>query len=299
MASFKSWVKAYRLRTLPLAISVILTGSFLAIQDGNYNWWIIGLSLLTTLFLQILSNLANDYGDSTKGTDNDDRVGPRRTVQSGEISRESMKRAIMVLASLSLLSGVALLYFAFGDNFQMTLFFLAIGLASIWAAVKYTVGDKAYGYSGLGDLFVFVFFGLVGVIGSYFLNTKSLEWSVLLPAAAMGMFSTGVLNLNNMRDIDNDIKSGKHTLASKLGFVEAKKYHLVLIFTGWILLLAWMMLQKEHMERLILLIALPFFVIDIFKILHTKVNADLDPYLKKLALKTLLVAILFGVSILL
>jgi len=298
MASFKSWIKAYRLRTLPLALSVILTGSFLAIQDGVYNNWVIGLSLLTTLLLQILSNLANDYGDSMKGTDNHQRIGPRRTVQSGEISREAMKKAIMLFASLSLLSGVALLYFAFGDDFKMALIFLIIGLAAIWAAVKYTVGKNAYGYSGLGDLFVFVFFGLVGVLGSYYLNTHTLNITVLLPAAAMGLFSAGVLNLNNMRDIDNDIRSGKHTLASKMGIVEAKKYHMILIFFGWILLLAWMMLQRGHQERLILLVALPFFVYDVFKVMHTKTQAGLDPYLRKLALKTLLVALLFGVAIL-
>lgn len=299
MASFKSWVKAYRLRTLPLALSVILTGSFLAMQDGVYNGWVIGFSLLTTLFLQVLSNLANDYGDSIKGTDNDDRVGPQRTVQSGEISRESMKKAIIVFASLSLLTGVALLYFSFGDNFKLSLLFLVLGLAAIWAAVKYTVGEKAYGYAGFGDLFVFIFFGLVGVAGSYFLNTHVVSADVFLPASAMGLFSAGVLNLNNMRDIDNDIRSGKHTLASRLGVAEAKKYHLILIFFGWILLLAWMMLQKDHPERLILLVALPLFLLDMYKVMKTKEKRDLDPFLRKLALKTLMVALLFGVSILL
>jgi 1,4-dihydroxy-2-naphthoate octaprenyltransferase len=299
MASFKSWIKAYRLRTLPLALSVILTGSFLAIQDGGYNWWIIGFSLLTTLFLQILSNLANDYGDALKGTDNKQRVGPQRTVQSGEISRVSMKNAIMIFASLSLLSGITLLYFSFGDDFKLSLIFLAIGLAAIWAAVKYTVGNNAYGYSGFGDLFVFIFFGLVGVTGSYFLNTHVVNAAVFLPASAMGLFSAGVLNLNKMSDIDNDVSSGKHTLASRLGIVDAKKYHLVLIFFGWILLLAWLMLQKLHPQRLILLTAFPFFIFDLFKVLHTKEKVALDPYLRKLALKTLLVAILFGVSILL
>ncbi len=298
MASFKSWMAAFRLRTLPLALSVIFTGSFLAIQDGVYNWWIIGFSILTTLLLQILSNLANDYGDALKGTDNSTRVGPLRTVQSGEIQPESMKKAIIIFASLSLLSGITLLYFSFGDNFKMSLLFLFLGLASIWAAVKYTVGKNAYGYAGFGDLFVFLFFGLIGVAGSYYLNTQSFNFAVFLPAAAMGLFSAGVLNLNNMRDIDNDIYSGKHTLASRMGIVEAKKYHMILIFFGWILLLVWMMLQKHHTERLIILVALPFFVYDVFKILHTSEKAKLDPYLKRLALQTLFVALLFGGSIL-
>ena len=296
MAAFKSWINAFRLRTLPLAMASILTGSFLAVGKGVYNGWVIAFSILTTLFLQILSNLANDYGDGVKGTDNENRIGPKRTVQSGEITHEQMKKAIIIFASLSLVSGIILLYFAFGENFVPALIFFVIGIAAIAASIKYTVGNNAYGYSGLGDLFVFIFFGLVGVGGSYFLNTHSFDWEVLLPASAIGLFSTGVLNLNNMRDIDNDRASGKRTIPTRIGFIDAKLYHLILILGGWILIISWIMTQKENWNNYIILIALPLFVVDIFKILKTTDKAKLDPQLKKLAIKTLLVSLLFGVA---
>ena len=298
MATATSWIKAFRLRTLPLAFSSILTGTFLAVGKGIYSIPVIILSLTTTLFLQILSNLANDYGDAVKGTDGSGRIGPARTVQNGEISPEQMKNAIKLFALLSLISGVALLYFAFGDNFMPAFLFFLLGMGAIVAAVKYTVGKGAYGYSGLGDIFVFIFFGLVGVVGSYYLNTKTFDWQILLPAVAMGMFSTGVLNINNMRDIENDIRSGKNTIPARIGFVDAKHYHLILILGGWILLLAWMITQKNNWSNFVILTALPLFLTDVFDILHTKNNAGLDPYLKKLALKTLLVSLLFGVALL-
>ncbi len=291
------WIKAFRLRTLPLALSSILTGSFLAIGYGKYDWKVIVFSIITTLFLQILSNLANDYGDAVKGTDNADRVGPERTVQSGEITREQMKKAIIIFASLSLISGVMLLYFAFGSDFIPALIFFALGLASIIAAIKYTVGTKAYGYAGLGDIFVFIFFGIVGVAGTFYLNTHIFDWKVLLPAAAIGMFSAGVLNLNNMRDIDNDTVSGKNTIPVRIGFVNSKMYHLILILGGWILILAWLMTRKNDWAGFIILAGLPLFLIDVFAILNTTDKVKLDPYLRKLAIKTFLVSLLFGVAL--
>ena len=297
MASAGSWIKAFRLRTLPLAFSSILTGTFLAMETGVYNNLVIAFSLLTTLFLQILSNLANDYGDAMKGTDNENRVGPQRAVQSGDITPAQMKNSIIIFASLSLLSGITLLYFAFGENFIPALIFFAIGIAAIAASIKYTVGTKAYGYAGLGDLFVFIFFGLVGVLGSYYLNTLSFDWQIILPAAAMGMFSAGVLNLNNMRDIENDKVSGKNTIPARIGLVDAKHYHLILILGGWILILVWMILQKNNWNNFVILLALPLFLMDVFKILKIQNNADFDPYLKKLAIKTLLVSLLFGVAV--
>ncbi len=293
------WIKAFRLRTLPLALSSILTGSFLAIGYGKYDWKIIVFSIITTLFLQILSNLANDYGDAVKGTDNANRVGPERTVQSGEITREQMKKAIIIFASLSLISGVTLLYFAFGSNYIPALIFFAVGLVSIIAAVKYTVGSKAYGYAGLGDMFVFIFFGIVGVMGTFYLNTHVFDWKVLLPASAIGMFSAGVLNLNNMRDIDNDTVSDKNTIPVRIGYVNSKKYHLILILGGWILILAWLMTRKNDWSQFIILAALPLFLIDVFAVLSITDKAKLDPYLRKLAIKTFLVSLLFGVALIL
>ena len=241
--SLSSWIKAFRLRTLPLALSSIIMGSGLAIYLGSYSWIVILLATLTTILLQILSNLANDYGDFQKGTDNDNRLGPERAVQSGEISARQMKTAVIVFAALSLLSGVWLLYASLKEQFMIALVFFVLGIAAIAAAVKYTVGKNAYGYSGLGDLFVFLFFGLTGVLGTYYLNTLSLTWDVFLPAISIGLLSTGMLNLNNMRDIENDIKSGKHTLASKLGLRKAKYYHAFLVIGAIVSALIFILLQ--------------------------------------------------------
>lgn len=297
--SFSSWIKASRLRTLPLALSSIFMGSFLAIHDGTYNWLIIFLAAVTTTFLQILSNLANDYGDSQKGTDNVNRLGPLRSVQSGEISPGQMKKGIWGFVFLSLISGILLLYFSFGDNFTTALFFLLLGIASIGAAIKYTVGKKAYGYAGFGDLFVFLFFGLTGVLGTYYLNTKSFDWEILLPAIAMGFLSVGVLNLNNMRDIDNDIQSGKHTLASRMGFSNAKIYHAVLIIGGLVAAGIYVVLNYHSVWNLLFILVVPLLINDLRSVWKHKEQAKLDPYLKKLALGTFLFTIVYGIGLLL
>ncbi len=296
-SGFRVWMEAFRLRTLPLALSTIFTGSFLAIADGKARWGVIALALLTTLFLQILSNLANDYGDALKGTDNAQRVGPERTVQSGRISARQMKSAIIVFAMLSFVSGVGLLYVALGDHLITALLFLALGLAAIAAAIKYTTGTHAYGYRGWGDLFVFLFFGLVAVLGTYYLNSLQFHWLLLLPASAMGLLSTGVLNLNNMRDMDNDRASGKHTVASRLGYKKARIYHVVLIVMAWLLALAYVIVNFHSGWNFLFVLSLPFFTRDLIQILRTKDKTRLDPFLKRLALSTLLFSILFGVGI--
>lgn len=297
--SFSSWIKAFRLRTLPLALSSIIMGGGLAVFKGNYSWAVILLAALTTILLQILSNLANDYGDFEKGTDNANRLGPERAVQSGEISARQMKTAVIVLAVLSLLSGVWLLYVALKAQFLEALVFFVLGIAAIAAAIKYTVGKNAYGYSGLGDLFVFLFFGLAGVLGTYYLNTLSLRWDVLLPAISIGFLSTGMLNLNNMRDIDNDIQSGKHTLASKLGLHKAKVYHSFLIVGAIASALVFVGIHFSSLWNLLfLLVAFPL-LNDLRIIWKTTNPQKLDPFLKKLALSTLLFAVLFILGLLL
>ena len=294
---FSIWVEAFRLRTLPLAVSTILTGSFLAVADGLYRGWVIGLALLTTLFLQILSNLANDYGDALKGTDNTERVGPKRTVQSGQITPRQMKSAIIVFSLLSFVSGLALLYVALGTHFAIALLFLVIGIAAIAAAIKYTTGTHAYGYKGLGDLFVFVFFGLVAVLGTYYLNVLYLRWNLLLPASAMGFLSTGVLNLNNMRDMDNDRASGKHTVASRLGYGRARFYHAVLVVMALVLAVVYVLLDFHSFWNFLFVLSFPLFLRDLVQIFNTQDHALLDPYLKRLALSTLLFSVLFGIGI--
>lgn len=297
--SSASWIKAFRLRTLPLALSSILMGSFLAIHNGNYNWTIVILAAVTTLFLQILSNLANDYGDSMKGTDNVDRLGPKRTVQSGEISPRQMKYAILLFVVLSLISGLLLLYFSFQGDFLKALIFFVIGIGAIVAAIKYTVGKSAYGYSGLGDLFVFLFFGLAGVLGTYYLNTKALDLDIILPAISLGFLSMGVLNLNNMRDTENDIKSGKHTMASRLGYNHARRYHALLITGALFCALIFVILNYSSQWNFLFLLTIPLFVKDLFSVFRQNEQAKLDPFLKKLAIATLLFTLTFGIGILL
>lgn len=299
MTKLKSWISAFRLRTLPLALSSIFMGSFLAIASDNFNSLIITLSLVTTLLLQILSNLANDYGDGMKGTDNIDRLGPKRTIQSGEISPREMRMAIIIFSLLSLITGIWLIFEAFGSDWPLALLFLIFGLASIAAAVKYTIGNKAYGYSGFGDLFVFIFFGLLAVIGTYFLNTLSLNYTILLPAIAMGLLSTGVLNLNNMRDIDNDLISGKNTLASSLGIKKAKKYHLILIFGAMFSAIMFTRFNYTSPWNMIYLLTFPLFILQLKSIMRVHDKKMLDPFLKQLALTTLLFSILFGIGLIL
>ena len=296
---FSVWIDAFRLHTLPLALSSIITGSFLALADGKYRWDVIFLAMLTTVLLQILSNLANDYGDAIKGTDNENRVGPQRAVQSGAISMEKMKNAIIVFAVLSLISGLLLLYLALGEHWLTALLFFALGLAAIAAAIKYTVGDHAYGYRGLGDLFVFIFFGLVAVFGTYYLNTLSLNFELLLPASAMGFLSSGVLNLNNMRDMDNDRASGKHTLAAALGYRQSRIYHALLIGLAFLFAFLYVILRFHSYWNFLFLLSAPLFVKDLMKIFRTSDKAELYPYLKSLAISTLVFSILFGAGLML
>lgn len=292
------WIKAFRLRTLPLALSSILMGGFVAFGDGESNWLVLLLAVLTTLLLQILSNLANDYGDFVKGTDNDQRLGPTRALQSGEIDRMSMKQVIYFFALLSFISGVLLIIGAFGSEMLLrSLLFLLIGIAAIWAAIRYTVGVKAYGYSGLGDLFVFVFFGLVAVIGSYFLITLRFEALVLLPAITLGLFSTAILNLNNLRDVKNDKASDKITLVVKYGFSNAQHYHAFLIIGGWISISAYILMKFSSFSPFLILLSLPFFIRNVVVVYKVKDEQKLDPELKYLALSISFFTLLFGLGI--
>lgn len=297
MTKITSWIKAFRLRTLPLAIASILMGSFLAIFSGSYSWTIIILAILTTLFLQILSNLANDYGDGVKGTDNNNRVGPLRAIQSGNISPGEMKVGIVVFVLLSLISGILLIVTSLGTNWDIGLLYLILGILAIAAAIKYTVGNNAYGYSGLGDIMVFLFFGPVAVMGVYYLLTGSLPIDFLLPSVSMGLLSTGVLNLNNIRDMKNDSDSGKHTMAIFLGYNNAKLYHIVLVSLALICAIAFSFIHITSYWQFIYLITYPIFIKDLISITKIKENAEFDPYLKKLAFSTLIFTLLYGMGL--
>jgi 1,4-dihydroxy-2-naphthoate polyprenyltransferase len=295
----KVWIKAFRLRTLPLALSSVALGCFVANYDGAFNLKVCVLAALTTLFLQILSNLANDYGDSKHGTDNIERVGPERAVQSGVISPKEMKRVVIIFMIMSLISGLWLIYEGTkGIPFINVAIFLLLGLGAIAAAVKYTIGDHPYGYSGFGDLFVFIFFGLTGVIGTYYLNTHTINLEILLPASAMGFLSAGVLNLNNMRDRVNDQISGKKTLVVKMGIRKAKWYHLFLLLGSVISGLSYMIINYHSPFQLLFLITLPMLWINVAVVFKNTVPEELDPYLRKLAIASLLFSLSFGIGLL-
>ena len=300
MTKYKAWIHAFRLRTLPLALSSIIIGSLLAYFDNGFSWTVTVLAVVTTLFLQILSNLANDYGDSKNGVDNSERVGPERAVQSGVISPKQMKRAVLLTSGLAFISGISLIYVGVGTaDIDLTfLVFLIIGISAILAAIKYTIGKNPYGYKGFGDLFVYVFFGLAGVLGTYFLNTHEVSYDILLPASSLGLLSTGVLNLNNMRDRVNDKKSGKNTLVVMLGQEVAQWYHFFLLTSALLAAIIFTVLHYNSPWQFLYLLSLPLFIKNMAVVFKVDDPAKLDPYLKQLAISTLLFSVLFGVSIL-
>ena len=294
----KIWLSAFRLRTLPLALSCIAMGGFLAASADAFRWDIFLLCILTTIFLQILSNLANDYGDSIHGADGLDRKGPSRAVQSGAISAHQMKVAVIVFVILCLASGISLLVVSFGWNWKAMLFFFALGLLSILAAVAYTVGKRPYGYAGLGDFSVLIFFGLVGVMGSYYLFTKELSWYQILPALSCGFFSIGVLNINNIRDIESDKKAGKFSIPVRVGRSNAILYHGFLIFAGLISAILFNIFTSHSPWQWLFLLSAPLFLKNILAV-SSKPSEQLDPYLKQMALSTLAFVLLFGAGLIL
>jgi len=291
-----AWINAFRLRTLPLAISSTIMGIISAKVFGYFNLQISIWTVVTITLLQILSNLANDYGDGIKGTDNEERLGPLRTVQSGIITPKEMKNAVIVFALLSFFSGLYLLFLSDIEFFEKIIFLL-MGLAAIAAAIYYTVGNKAYGYKGFGDLFVFIFFGIVAVSGSFFLVSGNFQWKVLLPASTLGFLSTAVLNLNNMRDIKNDLKMSKKTIAVRLGIKNTKLYHTILINLAFLCLLAFVGINHLNWYVYLSFIIYPLFLVDLIKIDKETNLQKLDPFLKKTALKTFLLVIIFGVLV--
>lgn len=300
MSKFQAWLYAFRLRTLPLAFSSIITGSSIAyVQDrSHFKWLTFGLCMLTTLLLQVLSNLANDYGDSEKGTDNDERIGPKRAVQAGLLSFEEIKRGIILCVLLCLASGIGLIYSAFGTlQLGYSSFFFVLGLAAIAAAIKYTVGKSAYGYNGLGDVFVLLFFGFVGVCGSYYLMAHRFDWTVLLPAYTIGAFACGVLNLNNMRDMTSDSRAGKITIVVRMGLQNAKRYHLGLIVTGFIAACVFVIVNAVSSIQFLFIITLILFRKHLARVMKIENPAEFDPFLKELAISTFIFSVLFAIGI--
>ena len=292
------WIKAFRLRTLPLALSSAILGSFLALAYGTFSWPVFILASLTTLFLQILSNLANDYGDFMHGVDNENRVGPTRITSHGLVSPRAMKIMIITFVLLALFSGSSLIIIGLeGLPVKNLAILFLLGFSAIFAAIKYTVGKKPYGYVGLGDLFVFIYFGIVGVCGTFYLHTHYFNPWVLLPASAIGLLSSGVLNLNNMRDVENDALSGKRTLVVWIGSKAAKLYHTVLIGLSFVFSTIYALKFFTSVYQYLFILTSPLFFMNVMVVIQNTEPAQLNKELKKLAFSTFAFSIAFGIGL--
>ena len=296
----KHWISAFRLRTLPLALSNSIIGSCLAAADDHFRWSVFGLAALTTILLQVMSNMANDYGDFVNGKDTAERIGPKRMVQSGEITPKTMLRGIIIIGILCAVSGLALILIGTqGMEITNLLIFGALGLGAIVAAIKYTVGKNPYGYRGFGDIFVFIFFGLVGVIGTYFLHTQLFHWDLLLPSSAIGFLSTGVLNMNNMRDYEADKNAGKTTIVVKMGVKKAAIYHLLLVGGAGLLTIIYTLLNYHSAWQWLFLLSFPVLFLNLKKVFTYKDALELYPELPRLSMASLMYAMTFGIGLLL
>ncbi len=290
-STIADWLSAARPRTLPLALASIFMGSFLAASVNKFDWLIFTFCCLTTIALQVLSNFANDYGDTENGADLAGRVGPQRAVQTGAITPKQMMKGIINLAIICLIFGISLLYFSFkNESWNVFFGFLGLGLVSMLAAYTYTAGKKPYGYAGLGDISVLIFFGLVGVLGSNYLFTKSFDLMNTLPALSCGFFATAVLNINNIRDIESDTRAGKKTIPARLGKEKAVIYHWILLISGMASIVIFSFLKGE--KHFYYIICFPLFFINGIKVSRLP---NPDPMLKQMALSTLVFVLLFGV----
>ncbi|MCQ2304609.1 MAG: 1,4-dihydroxy-2-naphthoate octaprenyltransferase [Bacteroidales bacterium] len=301
MASVKSWIRAARPRTVLLSFSGVLMGSFLALKEKICYPSVLIFAAITAVMLQILSNLANDYGDYTKGIDNTQRIGPKREMQSGNITKREMQIGIALTGLLCAISGCILLFFSFIKNssWNELAVFAALGVAAILAALFYTLGKHPYGYRGLGDLFCFIFFGWAAVAGTYYLATKNLDFSVLLPASAMGFMSNAVLNINNMRDYESDKASGKNSLVVKIGLKKAFAYHAFLIVGGFICLSAFLIIRHCVFYTHLFWLLFPLFAKDLKTIKNNLETHQFDPLLPKQVRNTFLLTLVFGILFLL
>lgn len=290
---FRIWVSAARLRTLPLSVAGIVVGNALAGLHHNFSWGLFGSTLLTAIAFQIISNFANDYGDGIKGTDNENRVGPKRVLQQQLLSKNTLFRGIILTAIISFVLAILTISLAFGvGELANSLLFLGLALGSILAAYKYTAGKGAYGYHAMGDVFVFLFFGLLAVCGAYFLQTKIVTPSVWWMAFAIGFLSVGVLNLNNLRDIENDTAVGKKTVAAVLGFDKAKKYHALLVLAGIVCLyIGLKSIADSPWHYFPLFIVFPL-AVQLKKTLSVKKHVDFDALLKPLAISTFILSLI-------
>tara|TARA_B110000503_G_C7102237_1_gene394352 strand:+ start:428 stop:1330 length:903 start_codon:yes stop_codon:yes gene_type:complete len=297
MSKTKIWIGAMRLRTLPLSLSGIILGSAAAFHNSYWDTLVFMLAMGTTISFQVLSNFANDLGDSQKGTDNSYRIGPMRSVQSGEISKSTMKKAVILTSVISFILAGLLIYFASKNMSISTIwFYIVLSILSVFAAISYTVGKKAYGYHGLGDLMVLFFFGGVSVLGVYSLYAPEFLPENILLAVFVGLLSVAVLNLNNMRDYINDKASGKNTLVVKMGPNMAKIYHSFLILFGLGALIMYF-LNTSNNDLFFSLFPALFLMLHLKKVLATKKAKEFDPELKKVALLTFSISVLIAIGL--
>lgn len=291
------WLAAMRLRTLPLALACIMLGAFLAAANDVFSWPVTILCFLTAVFLQILSNFANDYGDSLHGADHGQRLGPQRAVQSGAISAAEMKRAMVITGLLAAVSGLTLVIIAFGFSaLPLVLLFLILGAAAIWAAVNYTAGKRPYGYAGLGDLFVLIFFGWVGVLGTYYLQAQAFPWELFLPASSAGLLAVAVLNVNNIRDINSDKVAGKISIPVRLGPERARIYHWCLLIMAFVLAGLYVVLTYQAPWQFLFVLAGPLLLKNAAAVTQTYDPLKLNPLLKQMVFSALIFDFLLGLG---
>lgn len=284
-----------RLRTLPLSTAGIILGIMLAMKDHTVTWYVILLTILTTVSLQILSNLSNELGDYLSGTDGNGRQGPAYSMESGALTEDEMRSAIRIMVLVCMISGLAMIRSSFGTVLCIAGESLVVlGGLAIWAAMHYTLGKHPYGYRGLGDIFVFIFFGLVPVMGGYFVSAHTIDWFTALPGAAIGLFSVGVLNVNNMRDMESDAKT-RVTVPLLLGLRRARIYHTILIVTGWLLMAAYSILTATTVFSLLYILTLPLYVRHLTCIWKLQ-QSELDPMLPMLVLSTFGFSLLAGIG---
>ncbi len=291
---YKAWIKAMRFRSLPLSLSGIVLGSSLAAYQGFFTWPIFIFAILTGVFLQILSDFANDFGDDEKGTDDETRLGPRRALATGVLSKKEMMFGIVTVICLIIICGLFMLFFAFENDFINSLIFFLLGAAAVYAAIKYTMGKNPYGYKAQGDYYVFVFFGLVAVIGSNYLYTKTLTFLPLIPAICAGLLSTAVLNINNTRDIKGDLLHGKVTIANKLGEKKARLYQLALVFSSLIFWTLFLLINFP-ISSLCILIIYVLLIKSAFTVYSSYDHTIVDKQLKITALSTSLLHIVLSI----
>lgn len=295
----KMWWETARPKTLPLALASIFTGSALGYwaNPQGFNGLVMVLCLLTTILLQVLSNFANDYGDHQKGSDTEERIGPLRGIQKGAISAKELKWGLILMVMASFLSGSFLIGIAY-ENLSDLFAFAGLGILAIVAAITYTVGVKPYGYMGLGDISVLVFFGLLGVGGTYYLQIHSIDSHIILPAIGFGLLASAVLNINNLRDIEQDAKASKNTLAVRLGAYKGRVYHCILLSVAALCYLAFAVATAISWTNYLFVLAMPLLAKHAIFVYRSQQPSELRPMLAQMSMISLLINILFSLGLL-